>query len=237
MRASTAARPSVIPSFVRNTWPLGRHEFAMLAALYASFTAAWVAVGWLLTRPLRNSFIGRADRSLAEWFVARRTSRWDALSYVGSMLSDTVVKVVVTAIVISVMLVVWRRWLEPLMVAIPLILEALCFITITSLVGRDRPDVEHLDSSPIGSSYPSGHTAAAVAYFAIVVVVFWRTRRLWVRVTATTIATIVATWAGVSRLYRGMHYLTDVLFGVVLGAVCVVATVIVMRRAKRVAAQ
>jgi membrane-associated phospholipid phosphatase len=215
----------------RDTWVVRRHQAIQLAILYVSFTAIWFAFGWLLTHPLKHSSIVRNDQSISEWFVRQRTPRLNSLSFIGSMLSDTVVKIVVTAVIAIVMLIVWKRWLEPLMVVIPLILEALCFITVTTLVGRPRPGVPHLDTSPVGSSYPSGHTGAAVAYSAIVVVIFWHTRRRWIRALAVAIAAIIPVCVALSRLYRGMHFFTDVIFGALLGGACVIASAIVVRRA------
>ena len=136
-----------------------------------------------------------------------------------------------TAVVAIAMLIVWKRWVEPLMVVIPLILEALCFITVTTIVNRPRPDVPHLDTSPVGSSYPSGHTGAAVAYSAIVIVIFWHTRRRWIRGLAVAVAAIVPVLVALARLYRGMHFLTDIIFGALLGATSVIASYIVVRRA------
>jgi undecaprenyl-diphosphatase len=147
------------------------------------------------------------------------------------MLSDTVVKIVVTLVVAIVMLIVWKRWLEPLVVCVALILEALCFITITTLVGRPRPDVHHLDTSPVGSSYPSGHTGAAVAYSAIVVVLLWHTRRRWLRLLLIAVAAILPVCVALARMYRGMHFFTDVVFGALLGGASVYATVTVLTRA------
>ena len=216
---------------LRDTWLVRRSEALALGAFYVAFTAIWFVVGWLLTHPLKNSWIVHTDQSVSEWFVRQRTPGLNSLSFVGSMLSDTVVKIVVTAIGAIVMLIVWKHWLEPLMVTVALILEALCFITITTLVNRPRPDVPRLDTSPVGSSYPSGHTGAAVAYSAIVVVIFWHTRRRWVRALAAAFAVILPVCVALSRLYRGMHFLTDVFFGALLGAASVTATAFVLRRA------
>jgi len=142
-----------------------------------------------------------------------------------------VVKIAVTAVVAIVMLIVWKRWLEPLVVLVALILEAMCFITITTLVGRPRPAVQKLDTSPVGSSFPSGHTGAALVYSAIVVVIFWHTRRRWIRAIAVAVAAILPLCVALARMYRGMHYFTDVVFGGLLGAACVIATVTVLSRA------
>jgi undecaprenyl-diphosphatase len=216
---------------LRKTWLVRGHEILVLLIVYAAFTAAWFCVGWLLVHPLAGSTIAHMDRFISEWFVRQRTPGLNSLTAVGSFLADTTMKVIVTFIVALVMLWRWKRWLEPLMVVIPLILEALCFITVTVLVGRPRPNVVRLDGSPVGSSYPSGHMAAAVAYAAIIVVVFWHTRRVWIRVIAVVAGVGIATAVGLSRMYRGMHYPTDVLFGGLLGGASVVATVIVLRRA------
>jgi undecaprenyl-diphosphatase len=216
---------------LRDTWLVRRHEAGVLGILYVSLSAIWLSIGWLLTHPLKDSPLVHMDQSISRWFVDQRTPRLNSLSFVGSMLSDTVVKIVATVIIAVVMLIVWKRWLEPLMVVIPLILEALCFITVTTIVGRPRPDVVRLDTSPVGSSYPSGHMGAAVSYAAIIVVVFWHTRRRWIRVLAVAVGALIPMWVGLSRMYRGMHYFTDVVFGALLGGASVIATALVLRHA------
>jgi undecaprenyl-diphosphatase len=216
---------------LRDTWLLRRHEAAVLGALYVLITAIWVGVGLLLKHPLKDSSIVHTDESISRWFVDRRTSTWNSLTHIGSLLSDTLVKILVTAVVAIAMLVVWKRWLEPLVVCVASILEALCFITITTIVGRPRPDVPRLEGSPVGSSFPSGHVGAAVAYSAIVVVIFWHTRRTWIRAVAVVVAVIVPVCVGLSRMYRGMHFFTDVIFGALLGGLSVIVTVVVLRRA------
>ena len=218
---------------LRTTWLLRRHEAGVLAATFVAFTLAWFVLGWLLKHSLAHSWIVHLDRSVAKWFVERRTPGLNSLSFVGSMLADTVVKVVVTALVAVVMLIRWRRWLEPLMVVVPLVLEATCFITVTTLVDRPRPDVPRLDSSPVGSSFPSGHTAAAVVYSAIVVVIFWHTRNRWIRSAAVVLGALIPVFVALSRMYRGMHYLTDVTMGGFLGGASVIATALVLRPAAR----
>jgi undecaprenyl-diphosphatase len=216
---------------LRDTWLLRKQEAITFGLLYAAMTAVWFSVGWLLTHPLKDSGIVRTDEAIERWFVEQRTPSLNSLSFIGSMLSDTVVKIVVTAVVALVMLKVWKRWLEPLVVCMSLILEALTFITVTALVGRPRPDVEHLDTSPVGSSYPSGHMAAAVAYSAIIVVIFWHVRNRGIRALLVALGVIVPVCVGLARMYRGMHFLSDVVFGALLGGASVITTTVVLRRA------
>jgi undecaprenyl-diphosphatase len=211
-------------------FPLHRGDVGRLVLAYVLLCAIGVGIGELITHPLRNSWLQRTDGAIERWLADRRTPWLNRATFIGSELADTIVKIAVTAVVAGVMIAVWRRWLEPLMVAVALVLEASAFITITWIVGRPRPAVERLETSPVGSSFPSGHVAAAVVYGAIVVVVFWHTRTRWVRALAVAIVVLVAGAAGFSRMYRGMHHLSDVIAGALLGLASVLITRAVMLR-------
>lgn len=195
--------------------------------------AIGVAVGELITHPLRHSALQRTDASIERWLADHRTPGLNTATFIGSQMADSAVKIGVTILVALAMLAVWRRWLEPLMVTLALVLEASAFITITWIVGRPRPAVDRLETSPVGSSFPSGHVAAAVVYGGIAVVVFWHTRKRWARVLAVAVVTFVVAAAGFSRMYRGMHHLTDVLAGALLGLASVLITQALLVHAAR----
>ncbi|HEX4982730.1 MAG TPA: phosphatase PAP2 family protein, partial [Ilumatobacteraceae bacterium] len=219
------------PERLRDTWPLRWRDAGLLLACYLGFTAIWWAVGWTIVES-GDSGIARADQRLAEWFVEQRTPALDDWSLAGSWLAETIIKIVVTAIICGVLLWVVKRWLEALVVAVPLIIEAMVFISVTWLVERPRPDVEQVDASPVDTGFPSGHAAAAACYAAIVIVVFWHTRKRWIRALAVVFAAAVPIIVGVARMYRGMHYLTDVIAGVLLGAASVVLVTLILCRAE-----
>lgn len=96
--------------------------------------------------------------------------------------------------------------------------ELLVFYAVTAIVHRPRPPVVRLDVAPPTSSFPSGHTAAAFAlYGCIAILVLW----IYGRRPATRVAVVVLFClpfvVGRSRLYRGMHYPSDVLAGALTG--------------------
>ena len=213
-----------------DTWPLHRREATQLFIGLALLTLVWIAVGKLVVGPLNDSVLVKTDNRVADWMVAHRTPAWNHLTFWGSFLAETVTKVVVTAVVAGVLLSLWRRWFEPLVLTVSLVVEATAFIIATNVVGRQRPDVPHLDNSPVGSSFPSGHTAAAAAYVAIAVIVFWNTRKAWRRVLIATVCVLVPAIVAISRMYRGMHFLSDTIAGAILGAAAVMLTVTVLAR-------
>jgi membrane-associated phospholipid phosphatase len=218
------------PGHLRDTWPVHRRQTAQLVGGWLALTMAWIGLGKVLTGPLADSRIIHSDRRVANWMVAHRTPTWNHLTVLGSYLAETITKVTVTAILALVFLMLWKRWFEPVVLVLSLVIEAAAFIVVTTVVGRDRPDVPRLDSSPVGSSFPSGHTAAAAAYIAIAVVVFWHTRMRWARVVVLMVTALIPVVVAASRIYRGMHFLSDTIAGAVLGVGAVLLTVVVLRR-------
>jgi membrane-associated phospholipid phosphatase len=198
--------------------PLRRVDVGIFFGAYALLTVVWYLLGRSI---LSFDSVVKIDTDISQWFARHRTPRLNYLTSIGSALSATTVKVAVTLVITLVMYFVWHSWLEPAVVVLPLVLEAMVFITVTWMVGRPRPDVPRLEMSPVDSSFPSGHAAAAMVYSAFGIVVFWHTRRLWIRIMVSVAAISVALIVGLSRLYRGMHHLTDVVAGFALGAVAI----------------
>ncbi|HEU4841955.1 MAG TPA: phosphatase PAP2 family protein [Ilumatobacteraceae bacterium] len=211
------------------TWPLERRDAAVLLGWFIGLVGVWWAVGALITGPLDGSGFVRTDERISQWFADGRTPRNDDLAVAGAMLADTFVKIIVTAVAAAVIYAIWRSWRDVAMIVLPLILEASVFITVTWLVGRPRPDVPRLEDSPVASSWPSGHTAAATVYSAIVVVIWWHVRNRVVRVITVLVPLLVVVIVGWARTYAGMHHLSDVVSGVVLGAVSVFAVWLLLR--------
>lgn len=182
----------------------------------------------MLVELLEDGAIGDADRAGAEWFEDRRSSTWNSLTNVGSMLADTLVKVVLVAVVGGGMVVVWRRWYDGVFLALVVIMEASVFVIASFIVGRERPPVEQLDAAAPSGSFPSGHAAAAVAFYgSLFVIARWHTHNRAVRGVFAAIAIVVPAIVAVSRVARGMHYPIDVVAGVALG----LASILVVRAA------
>ena len=90
-------------------------------------------------------------------------------------------------------------------------------ILIKNIVGRVRPyevinELTILIEKQSDKSFPSGHTAASFAF----VSVLWFVAPKKVSVPFTVLASLVA----FSRLYLGVHYPTDIIGGVIVGAIC-----------------
>jgi membrane-associated phospholipid phosphatase len=142
--------------------------------------AALVALGWLLAKVVHDDGIGRADSGLSRWLAGERTHDHNSLTRWTTLLSETITVTVLAVLTVAITAFVWRRWREPMLVAVAG--EVGIFLATTLLVDRQRPPVSHLDEAPPTSSFPSGHTAAAIClYGALAVLASQRARSALVR--------------------------------------------------------
>ncbi|RJL27112.1 phosphatase PAP2 family protein [Bailinhaonella thermotolerans] len=153
-----------------------------------------------------------------------RTPRLNELTDLGSSLSDTPYIVALTAVAAVVLRLVLGRWREPVFLALAVWAQSLVFLATTNLVGRTRPPVPRLDEAPPTSSWPSGHVSAAVCFYCgLALVITLHTRRhALVTALVWVVAAAVPLVVAVSRVYRGMHFITDVTWGLLLGAFCLI---------------
>ncbi len=97
--------------------------------------------------------------------------------------------------------------------ALNLALVVLVNVCLKALVRRPRPEGFRLASAS-GFSFPSGHSMVAMAFFGLIVWFVWRYETDRRRRDLLTVAlSLVILMVGVSRVYLGVHYASDVLAG------------------------
>ncbi|HEU4900146.1 MAG TPA: phosphatase PAP2 family protein [Actinomycetota bacterium] len=197
-----------------------------LLACAVVLAVALVGVGWVLAKVVHDDGIGRADAGVDRWLASERTGELNDVTLYSSETGGTLAITVLAVVAVGVAAFVWRRWREPMLVAVAVAGEVGIFLLVTLLVDRERPPVRHLDEAPPTSSFPSGHTAATIALWgALAVLASERARSALVRGLFLTLAVVLPLIVASSRLYRGMHFPSDVLGGVLLGGLWLLATV------------
>lgn len=195
---------------------------------------AFLAVcGLLLTHVFEHSGLARYDRSVSQWFSNHRTPSLNSWTHIGSSLSDTTSAIILTALLVVGLRLWLHRWRESIAIFLAIQGELFIFVLVTATVHRQRPTVKHLDPAPPTSSFPSGHTGAAVALYVGFAVILLVLSRNWSSrsgaIVLASVLGLVPIVVAISRLYRGMHFLTDVLAGAVAGGLwmaIVMATVL-----------
>ena len=184
---------------------------ALAGALVAALAFAQVTEDYLTNDPL-----ARWDVSFAQWLAERRTSAavdfFRTITWLGSPLAGLVL-----GAVLCVFLYRRRHVVEAGLLVLVVGGDELLNVILKLSFHRHRPEVAfvHLDTY----SYPSGHAMMATAFYGACA--YLMCRRLsgsWPRIAVATGAVTLVVVLGFSRLYLGMHYLSDVLSGYAGGA-------------------
>ena len=232
-RAEPDADPRPLPPLLGAFTEVWR-QLPRVILPWAALVAATVALGELVTKVFDHDALGTADESVSTWFAGHRTPTLNALTGFGTLLGETSTIAIVTFASYLACRLIYRRWLESTVLLLAVVGETWGFVLVTLVVDRARPAVVHLDAAPPTSSFPSGHTAASLCCYGVLAVLAARQfgrRARWFVAGAVVVSALVA----LSRLYRGMHHLTDVLASAVYGGIWLaIVIVLVLGRAERI---
>lgn len=201
--------------------------FAVIAGLS-------ILLGLLVVHVIEPSLgIGAADERVNGWLANHRTPTRTHASLVGSIVGGGVVLPIIAA-AWALLFAVLRRWRLAAYTAFALLVESGTYRATTLVVHAHRPRVARLEQLPVNASYPSGHTAAAIAVYAgIALLLTSKYHAAGLRAVAWLLALAMVVFVATSRMYRGMHHPLDVAGGIVVGilALCVVVTACRVARA------
>lgn len=120
-------------------------------------------------------------------------------------------------------LVIRRLFRLAAFVAVTELGSSLLNAAIKALVGRTRPVLQDPIATTTGKSFPSGHTQSAIVGYGILLLIFLPVvPRLW-RILMSVLATLMVLLIGFSRVALGVHYLSDVVGGLFIGAAWLLA--------------
>ncbi|MGH2418208.1 MAG: phosphatase PAP2 family protein, partial [Candidatus Limnocylindria bacterium] len=189
-----------------------------------------VAVVVLLALAVTSGTSDAFDRSVIE--VVRSRGLHGLLSplRVVTELGSTEAVMVVAALTVLVGVLI-GPWLHGLIGAITIGLAALGNETLKDLIARARPDLLDPIVEERGFSFPSGHSALGMVAWGVLGVLVMRSRLPpGVRRGIVAVLGVVILLVGLSRVWLGVHYPTDVLAGWTAGAVIVLVYARLTRR-------
>jgi len=162
-----------------------------------------------LAQDLRAGEAFSFDQPLLEWARALARAGWDVffvriskLGYLYGVIPGDVLLIGVLAL--------RKNLREGLFAGVAIIGSALLNMGAKHLFARARPSLWESIAPESTYSFPSGHAMGSMTLAAVLVLLAWRTRWRW------PVAVLMATFAalvGLSRIYLGVHYPSDILAG------------------------
>lgn len=110
-----------------------------------------------------------------------------------------------------VLLLAWkRRFREGLFAGVALGGSALLNIVAKQVFARERPTLWQSISPEDGFSFPSAHAMGSMTMAVVVILLVWPSRWRWFAIATMSVFTVMV---GLSRIYLGVHYPSDILAG------------------------
>jgi membrane-associated phospholipid phosphatase len=213
---AVAERPTLRRRLAPRFDPHAATGLALTLALAVTIGGG-VGLGALAYLERTNGELNHLDRSVGSWGWDHRsaasTHGLRTVTQLGSFTTIVVLCVVVAAIET---LRTRSAWILPFLIVL-LGGEELLMISIKDLVNRVRPAFDPAAVAGLGPSFPSGHSSTAAAFYAGAALLLGRRRGHIARALLTGLAVGLAVAVASSRVLLDVHWLSDVIAGLLLG--------------------
>lgn len=194
-----------------------RRALVWLAPLSALLAGTAAAAG-LLDGVREGGDLSAYDPVVGTALIAERSTALTAVTQVFTFMGSALALVPLTAFVLLT-LALRGRWRSAVAVAGGMSASLLLTVVLKATVGRLRPAaVDVLGTVNTGYAFPSGHTLNATMFYGLLAgLLILQTRSTRARIGIVTGWVVLAFGVGVSRVYLGYHWMTDVMAGWSLG--------------------
>lgn len=180
-----------------------------------------------------------ADRRALDLMLALRTPQAAGAITAFTNLGRTVAMFIIALILTTALYLRYRSgWIWVLMLVTPIGSVSLTELGKAVFTRARPPFADAVAPHEMSFSFPSGHTLSSTAIAGMLAyLTCWLTQRAWVRIAAVTAAVTWSIAMGLSRIFLGHHWLSDVIFGWLAGlcwlSILIIAHQLVLRRQSR----
>lgn len=180
-----------------------------------------------LTETLKTDVLASYDTAITDYVISYRspglTSYFIFVTHVGDFYGYLIVLV----IFLILSLLVIKRWKYVVQATLVLALATASNMMLKRFIDRARPGIEHLVSVKT-LSYPSGHAMSAMAFYGFLIYLMYTFKiHKVVKFFLILILSMLILSIGISRIYLGVHFPSDVAGGFIAGLIWVVFCVLI----------
>ncbi|MBW8201154.1 phosphatase PAP2 family protein [Flagellimonas abyssi] len=174
-----------------------------------------------LTDTLTTDTLATYDQKVTNYVLSFRNSKLTNYFLFMTHLGDVKGYLIVLALAVLISAFIYKRWKHIAQVAFVLALASISNIILKRAIDRARPGIEHLVSVET-LSYPSGHAMSAMAFYGFLIYLFYTfTMKKLLKSIAIALCILIILSIGISRIYLGVHFPSDILGGFIAGAIWV----------------
>ena len=174
-----------------------------------------------LTDELAENELNAFDQGVTAFVISYRNEWLTDYFTFATHLGDRNAYIVFTVLLAGFYRIKHQSWKFIIQTTLVLMLATISNIVLKKVINRARPSLEHLVSVNT-LSYPSGHSMSAMAFYGFIIFLCLRYEmHRWIRYLLITILALLILSIGISRIYLGVHYPSDVAAGFIGGLIWV----------------
>ena len=221
------------------------HQYnEQLPFILAIFVALILVVGGInvfidLTEILQSKLINSFDQKVTDYIISFRSPELNKVFQFITELGDLYGYLILGALCGIGFYLKFKNWQYVLEMLFVIIIAGLSNLALKQVINRARPDAAHLVAVET-LSYPSGHAMGAIAFYGFLIYLFYNFKmNTWLKSSIILIFGFLILAIGISRIYLGVHYPSDVIGGFIAGFIWIIFCIIlfqimdIFRRRKR----
>ena len=160
------------------------------------------------------------DNIIAQWAYDIRGSKDSFMFWFNRIITELGYTYFVIFIIL-LMGIIWKFKSKTWFFGITILMSWIFQKIIKAIINRPRPDDTMWWMTESSSSFPSGHsiTVACVFILLIYFILTSETAKLWIKYLISALSILAIFFVGFSRIILGVHYFTDVIGGLIFGAI------------------
>lgn len=172
-----------------------------------------------LTGNLHTNGLTKIDEQVTDFVISYRspllTDFFKTITHIG----DVYGYIVAVGLCLALSYSYYKHWRYAVQILTVLILASVSNVILKHFIDRARPTIEHLVSVR-SLSYPSGHAMSAMAFYGFVIFLVYRSRfNVFIKAGIILLLFALILAIGVSRIYLGVHFPSDIVGGFIAGMV------------------
>lgn len=210
--------------FLQDKFELYNDNLPFIITMFIAFILVMggVTVFIELTEDLSTKILASYDKGITEYIVSYRNPSLTSILTFITDVGDLTGYLVVSFLISAFFYWKFRNWRYIIELLSVLILASLSNVILKQIINRARP-TEHTLMELHSLSYPSGHSMSAMAFYGFLIYLCYLFKmKTWIKVLLISILSVIILLIGISRIYLGVHYPSDVVGGFIAGAIWVI---------------
>ncbi len=218
-----------LESILRDKFHQYNHKLPYIISIILALIIVVVGINVFieLTNTLNSEIVTKYDAAITKYVISYRNPQLNNILQFITNLGDLYGYIVITTICSLFFFFKFKNWRYVAQLVFVIIISGLSNLALKEVINRARPTAEHLVSVET-LSYPSGHAMSATAFYGFLIYLCYFLKiNKWLKISLMSLFSFLIVSIGISRIYLGVHFPSDIAGGIIAGTIWVMFCVLI----------